>query len=123
MTLRSATHSLGLFLAPFLVLSGFANAAPAGECHHCPKTYFCRPKPPCIKYRCVCPRPIGCGGVEHFGYYPTCWTAWPFPPDYSYCPSPPIVAAAPSAPANPAPSQEQLPPPKTVPKPSQPSLQ
>lgn len=118
MTLRSALASLALFLA-------LGSAATAGECLHCPKTVFCRPKPPRIKFKCVCPMPIGCGTLEHFGYYPTCWTAWPFPPDYSYCPSPPpMVAVAPrAAPAVPTtPEGEQLPLPKEMSKPGEPSL-
>ena len=70
MTLRSALTSLALFLAPYLMLSALGSAAAAGECHHCPKTVFYRPKPPCIKFKCVCPMPISCETLEHFGYYP-----------------------------------------------------
>ena len=122
MTLRSALTSLALFLARYLMLSALGSAAAAGECHHCPKTVFYRPKPPCIKFKCVCPMPISCETLEHFGYYPTCWTAWPFPPDHSYCPCPPpIVAVAPSA-ARPAPEGEQLPLPKEMPKSAEPRL-
>jgi hypothetical protein len=122
MTLRSETASLVLFLAPCLVLTALGGAARADDCLHCPKTVFYRPKPPHIKFKCVCPRPISsCDALENFGYYQTCWHAWPFPPNYSHCPILPTIATAPSAPnATPAPL-EQLPPPKTVP--SKPSLQ
>jgi hypothetical protein len=56
----------------------------------CPVTTFCRIRPPCIKWKCVCPKPV-CDpcNLDHYGYYPTCWHAWPFPPDYSCCRLPP----------------------------------
>ncbi|HEY7424304.1 MAG TPA: hypothetical protein VH682_08765 [Gemmataceae bacterium] len=129
MTLRSAAGSLALFLAPWLVLTIRSLPATAGEYLHCPKTVFCKPRCPNIKYRCVCPKPVcSCGGLENFGYYATCWQPWPFPPDYSHCPvPPPIVVAAPSR-STPSPSTpkeapestEQLPSPKEMS--SEPSL-
>jgi hypothetical protein len=89
MTLRSVAGSLAVFLAPCLALIAVSGRAPAGECTHCPKTVFCRPRPPCIKYKCVCPKPV-CNpcDIEHFGYFPTCWQSWPYPPDFSHCPTP-----------------------------------
>ncbi|HWG45121.1 MAG TPA: hypothetical protein VN688_20290 [Gemmataceae bacterium] len=114
MTLRSAASSLALLLAPCFVLMLLGRPASAQVCLHCPKTTFCRPKAPCIKYKCVCPKPI-CNGcdLENFGYYPTCWHPWPFPPNYSHCPVPPTsVMVPPGCGANP---HEQLPTPQMLP--------
>jgi hypothetical protein len=116
MTLRSAASALALLFAPFFALTALVGPASAGHCPHCPKTTFCRPKAPCIKYKCLCSKPICCGPLEHFGYYPTCWTAWPFPPDYSHCPSPPTAVTAPCAPNGaPNPPPDQLPAPQPLP--------
>jgi len=95
MTLRSAAASLALFLAPCLALTALSGSATAAECH-CPKTTFCRPKAPCIKYKNVCPKPV-CDpcDLENFGYYPTCWHPWPFPPNYSHCDTPPTTMLVP----------------------------
>ncbi len=85
MTRRSVAGSLALFLAPCLVLTALSRPASA-DGTHCPKTTFCRPKAPCIKFKCVCPKPV-CDpcSLENFGYYPTCWHTWPFPPNYAHC--------------------------------------
>ena len=91
--MRSATASPALFLFLCLMLTAPSKAVTAGECLGCPKIVFERTKPPRIKYHSVCPS-ISCGAPEHFGYYPTCWTAWPFPPDYSHCPCPPTCWTA-----------------------------
>jgi hypothetical protein len=100
------------------MLTAPSKAVTAGECLGCPKIVFERTKPPRIKYHSVCPS-ISCGAPEHFGYYPTCWTAWPFPPDYSHCPCPP-AAATPSAPQGAAAPKAQLPQPRTLPEPTEP---
>ena len=54
--------------------------------------------PPRIKFKHACPRPV-CNPcqVEHAGYFQTCWTPWPFPPDWSHCPTPPPVVLPPPA--------------------------
>lgn len=120
-TTRSLAASLVLFLAPCFFFAP-VNRASAEVFHHCPKTVFCRPKAPCIKYKCVCPKPIcPCGELENFGYYPTCWRAWPFPPNYSHCPYPPTIATAPCSPTG-VPAQAQAPAPTAadqLPAPSQ----
>jgi hypothetical protein len=36
--------------------------------------------------------------LEHFGYYATCWAPWPYPPDWSHCPTPPPGAVLPPPP-------------------------
>jgi hypothetical protein len=123
MTLRTATITLVLYLAPCLLLTDLISAARAGVCHHCPKTVFVRPKPPCIKYKCVCPKPIDCCGLEHFGYYPTCWSAWPGPPNYSHCPCPPVLPAAPRTSGGTSTPLEQLPTPRTTTESKQSSLE
>ena len=97
MTTRSAAASLALLLIPGFLLVPSSRVAADG--FHCPKTVFCRPRPPCIKYKCVCPKPICCGcELENFGYYPTCWHPWPFPPNYCHCPVPPTIMTAPCSP-------------------------
>jgi hypothetical protein len=76
--------------------------------HCCPKTCFTREKSPCINFRCICLKPICQPCVlEGFGYYPTCWRPWPFPPNYCPCPVPPpgaLVDQAPLIVGVPAPS-------------------
>jgi len=63
--------------------------------------------------------------MENFGYYPTCWRAWPFPPNYGHCPVPPTIMTAPcginGAPAGVA--ADQLPPPSLMPPGPGPSMQ
>ena len=99
-----------------------------GHCH-CPKICFPLEKPPRIKFRCVCPKPVcePCN-LEGYGYYPTCWRPFAYPPNYSYCPAPPpgVVASAPPpliggppGPATPGTSpDETLPPPKKTANPN-----
>jgi hypothetical protein len=110
-TTRTVAAALALLLTPcFLLAPG--NRASADQSWHCPKTVFCRPKPPCIKYKCVCPKPIcPCCELENFGYYPTCWRAWPFPPNYSHCPVPPTIMTTPCSPIGAPAAGDQLPPP------------
>lgn len=45
--------------------------------------------PPHLKFKKGCPRPV-CDPCElpHFGYYQTCWSPWPYPPDWRHCPYP-----------------------------------
>lgn len=121
MTTRSKTVLLTVFLAPCLLLPILSRPAAAECCLHCPKTVFCRPRAPYIKYKNVCPKPIcPCGEMENFGYYPTCWHAWPFPPNYAHCPCPPTIATAPCSPIGapkppPVNIAEQLPLPSIMP--------
>lgn len=129
MMLRSTTASLILFLAPCFVLTAHDNAAQAdGLFHHCPKNIFYKPKHPRIKYKSICPKPIcPCCPLPNFGYFPTCWQMWPFPPDYSHCPTPQTIAIAPNAPnkpetQKPAPALEQLPAPQLLPTSARTSL-
>jgi hypothetical protein len=68
-----------------------ARAGGGDCCEKCPPPYIhCIEGPPRLKFKCGCPRPV-CGpcDLQHFGYFPTCWQAWPWPPDYSHCPVPP----------------------------------
>ncbi|MGH7173137.1 MAG: hypothetical protein ACRELG_22880 [Gemmataceae bacterium] len=115
MTMRSAAASLALLLTPCFLLAPPSRAS-AAEGLFCPKTVFCRPKPPCIKYKRVCPKPIcSCGEMENFGYYPTCWHPWPFPPNYCHCPVPPTIVTAPCSPIGAPKGIEQLPQPSLLP--------
>ena len=104
------------------------NCGGWGHCC-CPKYVFTIEKPPRIKYKCICPKPIcePCN-LEGYGYFPTCWRPWAYPPNYGYCPAPPpgVVASAapplivgapgPAAPGGPA--DEPLPPPKKTANPN-----
>ncbi len=89
---------LGVVLLAGPALLG-AGPARAEDCcsHHCPPPYVhCMERPPCIKFKCACPRPV-CPPCDSpfFGYYPTCWRC--FPGNWSNCPerNPPWVAVAP----------------------------
>lgn len=120
---RSAAASLALLLVPFFLLATFSRASASWQIF-CPKTVFYQPRPPCIKYKSVCPKPIcPCCPPERFAYYyPTCWHPWLGPANYSHCPCPmpPPVALVPPIQGNaPATGQEQLPAP--APMPSQPN--
>src|SRR5262249_1026174 len=56
----------------------------------CPPPYVhCFEGPPRIKFKHACPKPV-CGPceIQHYGYYPTCWRPFPWPPDYTCCPTP-----------------------------------
>ena len=56
----------------------------------CPPPYIhCAEGPPCIKFKCACPKPV-CDpcSLEHYGYYQTCWRPSSFQPDWSHCPVP-----------------------------------
>ena len=81
---------------------GGGCASGGGSCGAC-ATRPCPPPykyhyegPPCIIWKKGCPRPI-CDpcNLEHFGYYQTCWSPWPYPPDWSHCPTPPPGAVLP----------------------------
>ena len=67
-----------------------------GSCQvtHCPPHFHhCMERPPVICIKCGCPRPV-CNpcALPNFGYFQTCWTPWPLPPDWSHCPVPPPAA-------------------------------
>jgi hypothetical protein len=73
--------------------AAYADPGCQGPCHCPPHYYWWQEGPPRIKIKRACPRPIcpPCQ-LEHWGYYETCWRAWPFPPDWSHCPTPPAAA-------------------------------
>jgi hypothetical protein len=78
-------------------LPGVCRAEEGDGHHHCPPCYVHHmERPPKLKFKCDCPRPV-CPPYcsEFYGYYPTCWRAWPA--GWSNCPdrNPPWVAAAP----------------------------
>ena len=82
------------FCAPCAMPSfGTPCAAPC-QTHHCPPAYrHCFEGPPHIHWTRGCPRPI-CNpcDLQHFGYFETCWSPWPFPPNWGHCPTPPPAA-------------------------------
>lgn len=75
-----------------------------GSCHscqrfHCPPHYkHCQEGAPRICFQRGCPRPICDPCTQpNWGYYQTCWTPWPWPPNWSHCPvQPPASAVIPS---------------------------
>src|SRR5437660_7390720 len=102
MSRTSKTYG-GLLSAALVAGLAFAPAAVAQECDSCGKGP-CPPYykyhyegPPKIKFKCGCPRPI-CDpcNLPHYGYFPTCWHPWPFPPDWSHCAVPPPATLVPS---------------------------
>jgi hypothetical protein len=60
---------------------------------HCPPKFIhCTPKPPKIKFKCACPKPV-CNPCDldptgNYGYTPTCWRPWMAEPNYAHCPVP-----------------------------------
>ena len=74
-----------------------------GPRHPCPPP-FCHVSegPPCLKFKHGCPRPV-CDPckLEHFGYYPTCWSPWPYGPYWYHCPYPTASAMLPPSPVPP----------------------
>ena len=100
-----------------------ACGCPTGNCQSewcCPKYCFTIEKPPRIVFKTICPKPV-CNpcDIEGYGYYPTCWRPWAYPPNYNHCPvpppgvlasQPPPLVVAPSAPG--ASHEEALPPPR-----------
>lgn len=64
------------------------------QTHHCPPPFeHCMEEPPCIHFKCGCPRPV-CNPCDlpHWGYYDKCWTPWPYPANWTHCPTPPPAA-------------------------------
>lgn len=97
MTTRPPAASLALLLVTLFVPAAL-NRARAVERFFCQKTHFLMPKNPCIRYKCICPKP-NCPHcpIENYGYFPTCWQRWEFPPYYCHCPVPPITLNAPQS--------------------------
>jgi hypothetical protein len=90
------------------------------QTHHCPPAYqHCVEGAPCIHWQCGCPRPI-CNPCDlpHWGYFDKCWTPWPFPPNWTHCPTPPpaaFVTLNPNIGAPYMPQQQRLPTPAVAP--------
>jgi hypothetical protein len=96
---------------------------PPPTCHCPPRFCHIMERPPCLKIRCGCPKPV-CNPCDlpHAGFWPTCWRSWPYPPDWSHCPyPPPSTLIAPPMPGGhgpvgmappPVPEQPTLPAPK-----------
>lgn len=54
---------------------------------HCPPAYVhCQERPPKIKIKCGCPKPVCCpADAPNWGYFPTCWRPAPWGPNWSHC--------------------------------------
>ena len=138
MSFQRLARKLGVLCATGTLALAFAPAAFGGLfygcCHEkCPPCFVhCQEGHPRIRIKCGCPKPV-CDpcDLEHFGYYPTCWQPWPYPPDWSHCPVPPpavvfeatgpgvpMPRAVPAQPGRMPPLQESgnaLPPPHRLP--------
>ncbi len=112
--------SLGLSLVAAAVCWGPAVRAQDCSSSSC-KTARCPPPyvhhqegPPCIKFKCVCPRPVCPPCTSPFyGYYPTCWRSWPA--GVAVCPRCGGVAWAPPGPDAPMPDLPPVPLPEPQP--------
>jgi hypothetical protein len=124
---------LGLVAAAFLSGGGLASAqAPCAtcptatyataDCYHCqrfhcpPHHKHCLEGPPRICFQRGCPKPI-CNPctTPNWGYHQTCWTPWPWPPDWSHCPvQPPAAVVFPGLMQPGAQTDSELPPPRKV---------
>jgi hypothetical protein len=96
--------------------AGCAAMAPGGGCCKnewcCPKFVFCLEKPPCIKFKFTCSKPL-CDvcAMEGYGYYATCWrTPYPYPPTCGRIEAAPGAAIGPPGPV--MGREEELPPPQ-----------
>jgi hypothetical protein len=98
----AARGLLGMVLVAGLALVPTVRGQNCESCgkQHCPPYFkYFYERPPKLKFKKACPRPI-CDPctLPHYGYYQTCWHPWPFPPDWSHCPTPPPAALVPQAP-------------------------
>jgi hypothetical protein len=54
---------------------------------HCPHTNFCFEGAPHIHFHQGCAKPlINPCTQPNWGYYQTCWSPWPWPPEWNHCP-------------------------------------
>jgi hypothetical protein len=90
------------------------------QTHHCPPFFrWCQEGAPRLKFQHGCPKPV-CNPCDmpNWGYFQTCWSPWPWPPDFSHCPVPtPASQVAPGlimppAAVNRSTIGDQLPPPR-----------
>jgi hypothetical protein len=89
LTLASPTLSWAQTCGPFLSM---VSCGPRHE--HCPPAFkYIFEGAPHIHWHRGCPHPI-CNPCDlpNWGYYETCWTPFPFPPNWSHCPTPPPAA-------------------------------
>lgn len=93
------------------------GCGPSVAKHHCPHPIkHIYEAPPKIHFCHGCNKPI-CNpcNLPNWGYTQTCWTPWPWPPDWSHCPSVPPAA---TVMLNPQPRQFHLGAPPAEPRPS-----
>ena len=92
---------LGIPLAALLIQSP-ATAQDCATCQkfHCPPILkYCLEGKPRICFTHGCAKPV-CNPCTNpnFGYFETCWTPWPWAPNYSHCPvQPPAATVVPTA--------------------------
>lgn len=92
------TAGLGFAQAP-CARGGPVLSTRGSSCYHCqrihcpPPLRWCQERPIHIHFQHGCPRPV-CDPchMPNWGYWQTCWSPWPWPPDWSHCPVPPPAA-------------------------------
>ncbi len=73
------------------------GAMDCGSCcqsHHCPPHFkICQEGPPRLCWQHGCAHPVAnpCD-LPHWGFFETCWSPYPWPTDWSHCPTPPPAA-------------------------------
>lgn len=92
MSLKEYVHNLSAMCAASILFLATGSGV-RGQlfdhctCEKCPPPYVhCQEGPPCIKFKCSCPKPV-CNpcNLRSWGYYENCWHPWPYPPNWSHC--------------------------------------
>src|ERR1700722_17717237 len=76
-------------MASAQILGGLFGGGCCNSCphFHCPHVKFCVEGPPRVCLKQSCPKPaINPCAQPNWGYYQTCWSPWPWPPDWNHCP-------------------------------------
>jgi hypothetical protein len=139
MSSRTFRTKRGVFATALTFVLAFQQVALGQDCdagcgancphHHCPPPFrHCTESPPCIKFKCGCPKPVcppSCD-TPNWGYFEPCWRPWPWQRTFAHCPCAtpaafastcaPEYCTVPGAhgPGAPAPDGEPLPPPRKV---------
>jgi hypothetical protein len=91
----SAVMTLALPTLGWAQCGPFLSGISCGPRHqHCPPAFKYIYEPgPNIHWHCGCPHPI-CNPCDlpNWGYHETCWTPYPFPPNWSHCATLPPAA-------------------------------
>jgi hypothetical protein len=126
MWLRTAKRICLMLVVTGLVGWAAASARADDMCGACCQRFHCPPplhhcmeRPPRICWKCGCPKPI-CNPCDqpNWGYYQTCWTPWPWQPNWAHCPVPPpasmVTPGYPGVTESPGPGPATLPAPRPL---------